>query len=137
MKKDKWIFQKHSNDCGIAALAMLFGTSYTFMRRKVLEQAESRSEPFDGTTSTYVHGVALKLGRRIIVQRVPDFPVQTLAQNVRGYPAVLVCPALDGSEDFHAVYWDGKRVYDPSPGKRYGMAGAKALKSLHEVWILN
>jgi len=87
LKKDKWIFQKHSNDCGIAALAMLFGTSYSFMRRKVLEQAESRSEPFDGTTSTYAHGIALKLGRRITVQRVQDFPVQTLAQNVKGYPA--------------------------------------------------
>lgn len=133
--KANWIFQRHEDDCGIAALAMLFDTEYSYMRRKVLPIVKSRAGVFSGTSGDDAILVAAGMGLKLTVYAAEDFPVGVLAQSIQGHPAVLIVPARDGSDDWHAVYWTGKYLLDPSPGRRYGISGKKALKTMHSIWF--
>lgn len=127
--------QKQSNDCGIAALAMLFDSPYSLVRNLVLQSSQ---EPFDGTTDDMAVTVGALLGSPVLVQRVKAQNRDKVAQTLRGRSAVLIVPAQDHkvSGDWHAVYWTGYAVLDPSPTGKYGRRGIKALKTFTEVWLL-
>lgn len=137
MNKNKWIFQQHDNDCGIAALAMMFDHPYSDMHWLVTTQARCAGEPFDGTYGKYAKRIGAFLGHTVRLQSVHPENRESITSALRGHPAILVVPANDGSQDYHAVYWDGKTLFDPSPSCRYGMRGQKAFKVFTEAWIPN
>ena len=134
--ENKLIKQRRSNDCGIAALAMLFHCSYPAARKLVLESCRIRNESFDGTTVHHAKLVAEAFGQGLRWVRVKPGEATSVAGTLKGQPAVIVVPANDGSADHHALYWDGYWIYDPAyPLKPYGRRGTKALKTMTEVWI--
>ena len=135
MTKTKLIQQRQSNDCGIAALAMLFDTPYNLMRNLVL-QAETGK--FDGTTADHARSVGLAFGDPVRLWLCSDESRADIVSRLKGRPAVLVVPAKDHKEsgDWHAVYWTGKEVLDPSPTGKYGRKGIKALKTFRECWVI-
>lgn len=130
--KTKLIQQKLSDDCGVAALAMLYDTSYTSMRKTIM----SSRKGWDGTTIDHARyaGALFSDPVRLWLVNADNRHQHTL--NLKGRPAVLVVPAKDKSGDWHAVYWDGRTLYDPSPQGKYGAKGVKALKTFIEAWVL-
>lgn len=129
------IEQRFDNDCGIAALAMLVGISYEHSSDLVLKAGR---KPFDGTTSDHARRLGRAVGQPLKVWYVSAKNRETVLQRLKKRPAVLVVPAQDyaSSGDWHALYWTGSRVLDPSPVRKYGARGAKALKLLREVWVI-
>lgn len=138
--KTKWIKQRRSNDCGIVALAMLFDMSYTDMNKLVRAQAAARDEPFDGTPHYYSRGVGHLLGDPVRVWLVGEGNRTECTQKLIGRPAVLVVPAKGFPGEYHALYWDGKLIYDPmgiDPPWHYGRKGILAFKVYEEAWVLD
>lgn len=131
------IYQRGSNDCGIAALAMLLGVSYVETHQAVLEACVS---PFNGMPYSLASAAVQALGERLICTRVtPDTRLACTAALI-GTPCVLVVPAKDpapdGGQEWHAVFWSGHEVYDPSPHRKYGKRGIKVMRTFIEAWTL-
>lgn len=131
------IDQRGSNDCGIAALAMLLGISYQEVHQAVLDTCVS---PFNGMPYSLASASVQALGERLINTRVTPESRQDCAAALIGTPCVLVVPAKDpapdGSQEWHAVFWSGGEVYDPSPHRKYGKRGIKVMKTFIEAWTL-
>ena len=129
------IEQKYSNDCAIAALAMLVDLPYSDVRKTILE-TQSPKKPFDGVTFSHAkRGMALyglRL-RRVDLEYCVDKYLQLM-----NHPGVLMVPGRNTAypNEWHAVYWDGRHVYDPSPTKKYGKNGKTAIKLATDVWQL-
>ena len=105
------IKQRRSNDCGIASLANLFGVTYKEANALVRAEQKARDEKFDGTDIDHARAAGLALGE-------------------------LVVPAIGHPKEFHALYWDGSRVHDPSGPGGYGAKGLKAFNKMRECWVL-
>lgn len=138
MTATKHIIQKNGSDCGIAALAMLFDTSYASMKRLVMAYCSKHRHKFDGTTEDMDKAVALKMGAEIRVWYFTDDNRDELAYRLQGRRAILVVPAKgypDGTE-LHAVYWDGRALFDPSPTQRYGKDGRLAFSKALRARVL-
>lgn len=100
----KLIKQRHNQDCGIASLAMFMKVSY--------EEAEHETtkvlNKFFHRSGMNIEDLAL-----VIKDGYNKEPVvlRTIAPNV---PAIVSVPSLGTKRMFHWIYFDGKRVYDPS-----------------------
>lgn len=129
--KNKLIQQRLKDDCGIAALAMLYDVPYQFVRNIILTDRDT----WDGTSEDHAKALGLILGDPLRVWRVTDANRKYLASDIRGRSCVLIVPANDKSADLHAVYWTGYKLLDPAPQGKYGQRGIKALKTFKEVWI--
>lgn len=129
------IEQKQSNDCGIAALAMLSGKPYTTVRRAVLSFNKGK---FIGTDGVTAQKAMSSLGQGLRLRAVSAQNLESTRLYLKGRPAVLIVPenVHPASGEFHAVYWTGREVLDPSPNSKYGRKGLKALKVLVEYWEL-
>lgn len=127
------IEQKQSNDCGIAALAMLYEIPYSTARVLVLEAEKGK---FDGTTIDHARCVGEAMSDPCRIWYANPDNRDDLVTRLRDHQAILVVPAQDKSGDFHAVYWTGRIVLDPSPHGKYGRKGIKALKTFIEAWVL-
>lgn len=127
--------QRRNNDCGIAALAMLYSIPYEHAECLVLSAEKA---VFDGTTIDHARSVGKAMGDPIRIWRRTKCNLPVLVSRLTGRPAVLIVPAKDHrvSGDWHALYWNGKHVFDPSPTGKYGKQGVKALKTLTECWVL-
>lgn len=130
-----YIQQRLSNDCGIAALAMLYNIPYS-AASKLVRNAESGV--FDGTTIDHARAVGLAMADPCRVWYCTPDNRAIVTEKLVGRQAILVVPAKDFkvSGDWHALYWTGKHVLDPSPYNKYGRKGAKALKTFIEAWVL-
>lgn len=139
----KPILQRTNNDCGIASLANLFEVSYSDVKALVYEAQDLRGAPFDGTDSDHAAYVGLALDNPIRVWRVGDKGRPAKSSKLLGRRAVLVVPACYYKDELHAVYWDGRRLHDPSGPYTainpwsYGLRGTKALKVFTEAWVLH
>lgn len=132
---DTYIEQRYSNDCGIAALAMLYRQPYERICRLVL-----KAEPgaFDGTRFDHARAVGKSLRSACGMWGANPDSRPEVIKRLKGRAAVLIVPAKDHriSGDWHAVYWTGKEILDPSPTGKYGRKGIKALKTFVEAWII-
>jgi hypothetical protein len=129
------IEQKQSNDCGMAALAMLYEIPYSTARALVLQAEKGK---FDGTTIDHARNVGEAMADPVKVWYCTDESRPDVALRLLGRQAILVVPAADHkvSGDWHALYWTGRYVLDPSPTGKYGRKGIKALKTFKEAWVL-
>lgn len=136
--KTKLILQKTSNDCGIASLAMLYGCSYAKMRKMILTIAKLSGIKFDGTPSHYAKCVGLLVGQELRVEYIKIPTQENLRARYKGRPAVFVVPAkgYPKGTEYHAVYWDGYKIYDPN-GLEHGFKpdGRTVFRRLEEVWL--
>lgn len=100
-----YVPQRYQNDCGVAAMAMFMGVTYeaTVEMIRALHPEYQAGEP---TSLSTLVGV---LGSN------DDFPVLTLHRDATR-PALLCCYSYVEPTFGHAVYWDGERAWDPSPG---------------------
>lgn len=97
--------QRHSDDCGVAAMAMFMGVTYE-ETIEMIQPMFPDYRPGEPTSLSTIIGV---LGAN------DDFPVLTLYRDA-SRPALLACYSYVEPSFGHAVYWDGERVWDPSPG---------------------
>lgn len=100
----KVVVQRHSNDCVICCLAMVFSMSY-----EAVAIATSKVRPDTGTTGLYwtdARKIAAILGRKLMRPRKPD------PDNVVGLLAVIHAQ----SEKQHAVVLCRGLVIDPAEG---------------------
>jgi hypothetical protein len=113
--------QRDTDDCTICAISMATGLSY----EAVMEVAANSvgGYRYQGTPGTMSpRGVLMDLG--FDAQRVPCAGVggHVLRKLLWGRRAILSVPSLNGFPGHHDVYWDGHRLYDPSPKAAYGEA---------------
>ncbi len=136
-EKTKLILQKTQNDCGIAALAMLYNTTYTKMRGIIMTLSKLAGEPFDGTPSHLAQCVALLSGNKLRVERIKHPTQENLRARYKHRPAVFVVPAkgYPKGTEYHAVYWDGYKIYDPSGPNGFHSDGRVVFRRLEEVWL--
>ena len=140
MKKNKTdtrlVEQLQSNDCGMAALAMLYEMPYVVARSLVLKAEKGH---FDGTTIDHARFVGVQMNDPCRVWHCTSQNRSLLCERLNGRQAILVVPSKDHNEsgDWHAVYWTGKYILDPSPHCKYGRKGIKALKTFIEAWVLS
>lgn len=129
------IEQRESNDCGMAALAMLYGIPYSAARALVLAAEEG---VFDGTTIDHARSIGQAMADPVRVWYCHPANRDTLVRRLNDRPAILVVPSRDhkATGDWHALYWTGKYILDPSPTGKYGRKGLKALKVFIEAWVL-
>jgi len=132
----RYVQQRGTNDCGIAALAMLYEIPYHTSRDLVLA---AETGIFDGTTIDHARVVGTAMADPCRVWYCTAANRDLLIERLRGRQAILVVPAKDFkvSGDYHALYWTGKYVLDPSPYGKYGRKGVKALKTFIEAWVLH
>lgn len=109
------ILQRGKFDCTIASMAMFLDTSY----ESVVETAQRMLPQWDPSTP----------GSLSLIQAVCDrlgTPVVTSRYFVEGAPQIL-CVQDNGPTGFHhAVYWNGRHVFDPSP-----------IDPMTEEWVRN
>lgn len=130
------IKQRTTNDCGIASLANLFDVTYKAMNSLVRADQKKRREKFGGTDIDHARAAGLALGDPVRLWMVTDENRQIHRQKLKGRPAVLVVPAIGHPAEFHALYWDGNKIHDPSGPGGYGAKGLKAFNKMREVWVL-
>lgn len=149
MKKTKLILQKNYTDCAICCLAMATKKSY----KEILAEVNSYmnihepNEKFDGmypemensilwkfnvNFSFYELKYEYKVVRGYIKKYAPkEIDFKTVVGNKR---ALLSCPSLNFEKKGHALYWDGKKLHDPSNLKKY--TAKRAFKSAYAAVVL-
>ncbi len=112
MKKKKFnhIKQKKVWDCCIASIAMLAGVSYKKANDAYMKVMKKPQH--DGLSNSSILKILKKL-------KISGAVVEAVVLNV---PGILCLPSLNDEGSFHAVYFDGRYIYDPNyqiPGKKY------------------
>lgn len=143
MARKKLLYQRSTNDCGIACVAMLLGETYKAARAMTAHYFERvLGQKFDGITAEQLRGISSMFGERAKVWRITKANRKAVAQKLAGRSAILIVPAVGyppGAE-WHAVYWDGQKLHDPAPkGKcrRYGENGAQAMAKAITAIVLH
>lgn len=103
------IQQRHSYDCTVAALAMFLGKTY--------EEAEAiLGHPTAGMPLNETYRCLLELGEDVQYR-----------QGVKPTkPAMVVVFSKNQPGKLHMIYFDGEKVWDPSPNLRY--------ETVEEMW---
>lgn len=133
------VTQRQDNDCGIAALAMMFGTKFSEMNAIVRSDFDRRRATFDGMTEKDFSRIITTMGDTMRQWCVGPKNRQAVIDRLQGRPAILIVPGrgYNPDEDAHALYWDGLRCYDPSPGGRYCPTGQTAFPALLRALVLD
>lgn len=138
------IAQRGAYDCGIAAMAMLLDISYEAaaeaLGRDVAEpNTFMREGKPAGVLPDEMVAIAWRLGRPAAFIRTREFfrswapeiingqggafallsTRNLVRQFLPGRAACVVLPSLNVPGGAHWIAWDGKAVFDPSPGQRY------------------
>lgn len=133
----KHIIQKNGSDCGIASLAMLYGTSYSAMRRVVTKEL---GVPVGeaGMSEKDFRRAGVAMGDPLVRWACgPKTRDRTIAR-VYGVPAILILPALGTDPDprwVHACGWDGWRLLDPGWGIQYPKDTNLHSAGLLHAWV--
>jgi ABC-type bacteriocin/lantibiotic exporter with double-glycine peptidase domain len=104
----KTIKQKEENDCGVACVAMLTGTSYDEARAAIYPKGRSKL-----TKTKDLHSALVKLGRKPLSVRRQPFASKTLRD--LDTDALVFVEMDDGDDSKHWVVWDAKakKLRDP------------------------
>ena len=114
----KHVIQRTPHDCVLAAMAMAVGKDY-----------DEAWTPEDTAAVVASKGVAdwepwftkqgLKEGRDWLVVYCSHIEQNHLKALLFARPALLSVCSLNNSGGWHAVYWDGFKLWDPSNRKQY------------------
>lgn len=106
MNENRFIQQRMPADCAVACLAMLLGKSY--------EDIASHCNGHELVR----HGLGWHREQHIAGLFNAKLEVVDISLVNWKRAAILTVPSLnDGRGQTHAVYWDGKRVWDPQKGR--------------------
>ena len=106
MNEDRFVQQRMPADCTIACLAMFLGKRYEEIARHV-----SGAEMVQ-------YGLPWPRERFICELFQVDVEIVDISLFNWRRAGILTVPSLnDGKGQTHAVYWDGKRVWDPQHGR--------------------
>ncbi len=130
MAKFKHIYQRRSDDCGIACTAMMLGVAYAKVKRAVDGYFKNvLKKEFDGIDFKDEKAIAAMFGETLRYTWVTRKNRKTIIAHLIGRRATLCVPGMgENPADWHALYWDGERVYDPTPNRGYASDGAYAFK---------
>ena len=106
MNEDRFVQQRMPADCVVACLAMFLGQTYEDIARHC------------AGAELVMYGLPWSRERHICELFKVDVECvdRTLVNWRRA--AILTVPSLnDGKGQTHAVYWDGRRVWDPQKGR--------------------
>jgi len=122
MKRLKILKQDDNNSCVGFVSAMATRTSIRRFRKFV-----KKKPPWsDNEAYRYlVHcGYALGIGfNNSGFEVLNEYDGISIQFKLRQYPAYVVVKSRNIKGDYHAVYWSGRRIYDPDPGiKRVGLS---------------
>jgi len=111
--------QRAEDDCTICCIAMATGLSYEAVMAQAVKS--SGGYRYGGTPGTMSpKGVLIDLGfaaKRLGCEG--DGQGAGVRSALWGRRAILSVPSLNGFKGHHDVYWDGHRVWDPSPKLGY------------------
>lgn len=106
MRKDRFVQQRMPADCTVAAIAMFLGKTYEDIAQHCAGYELVR------------HGLSWPREQHIL--RLFRVEVDVLDCSILNWKraAILTVPSLnDGKGQTHAVYWDGRRAWDPQMGR--------------------
>lgn len=118
------INQKNPADCAMCCVAMFCGITYEqLMERAPWLSYLTQSVNNGGmTTDQELHLISVITGRTpLVIQNHyhAEENTERLFEMLKGKPAILSARSLNFFGGFHAVYWDGTKVIDPSNKKKY------------------
>lgn len=122
MADDILIQQRFTSDCAVACLAMFLGVDYEAIVRHCTGY------------ELVLNGLANAREAYIAKMFEVDLIFLDRTKLKKRKPAVLTVPSLNSDKGAtHALYWDGKRIYDPN----YGRSGKRTYtnQSAWEVVI--
>ena len=112
------VIQKNDNDCGLAAMAMAVGKSYdeAWTAEDTQEVVENKGisdyEP-------WMKKLGLERGRDYAEVYTSHMDGHGLKALLRWRRAILSVCSLNNKDGYHAVYWDGDNLFDPSNKRQY------------------
>lgn len=144
------IRQKNLVDCGVCCLAMAIDKPY----KEILKQVNSwmkihePKEKFTGMTAEIETSILWKFDikfthiytyeKHVVFQDGYWIPKRdkkiNLKKIVGDKKALLSCPSINFKGKGHAVYWDGKKLHDPSNMKRF--TARKAFDTAYAAVVL-
>lgn len=116
--------QRTPYDCSVCCMAMLTDRSYeealtsigdAFHPTEGMRREQKALERL-GFSHTFSGGEAI--GDVVCRHRGPLAP-EFFRQFAWGRRALMTVPSLNYAGKWHMIFWDGVRVWDPSPGKAY------------------
>lgn len=103
------IKQRHSQDCGVACLAMFLDVDYdsiSFLCKKFFNESFSK--------------VGMNIEQIAIIMKygfnIEPYVIRTLVPTV---PSITCVPSLGQKKHFHYIYIDEEQIYDPSNHETY------------------
>ena len=116
--------QRTGHDCVVCCLAMLTGRAY----EDVLAALGDTFDPKRGVCDDHgalerldfdmAFDAGDRLGEAVVRHRGPLAPVY-FGRMAWGRRALLSVPSLNNPGGWHMVYYDGRRLFDPSPNEIY------------------
>lgn len=116
------ILQRNLSDCGVASLAMLYGTTYPAMKR-VMDKLKIDVVK-KGTSAADFRAVGEAMGDPVVQWVIGPKTYQRVLKRLQsGIPALLIVqPSEDGNpytEFTHAIGWSGTQILDPAASPQY------------------
>lgn len=139
MRRKKLYKQKSPNDCAICCMAMLLEVSYNAVLKAARKHYKKMGMRYNGMDDKDERAVADALGKPIkvwhtLTRESKDRAIRQLEDNkVRG---VLCVPSINTEGEYHAVFWDGTKLIDPSNKKKYAADGLAAFTRALYVTVL-
>lgn len=128
------VIQKTPHDCGLACAAMAIGKPYSRLwLKRHIDLTYSRPGLYVSDLLDFMTERSNLTRDDFLVVRLNDR--RTAGAMVRWRPAILMVPSLNNEGGRHFVYWDGERIWDPSPKQRYRLAHTAELSS--EAILIN
>ena len=104
----KRVYMKHNSDCAIAALAMYHGVSYKKAYDAVMFYKKFDNFKVRGNSIETIRLASGKLGRYLKFSHgLPNLVVENNKKAI-----LIVAEDSWGENNAHALFFDGKRVYD-------------------------
>lgn len=131
------INQKNPADCAVCALAMFLEVDYDQLMDDLPYLVDKvKTIAGGGLNKDEMIMVASLYKRRpiILIQNYYDHEgsrTKELFKMLAGIPAVMSAISLNVPHVGHAVYWDGKKIHDPSNKNKYRKSTIKPFEIMY------
>lgn len=125
--------QRQTNDCTVAAVAMLTGQSYESTFSRLLELMA----PADVLLFHQCHGIHLKYA--VVLADSYGITLRTCDASTADWSckSLIVVPSLNSANSTHVMFYDGRYIIDPNldrvPRMWYCPNGLRDLRLRHEI----